>query len=272
MTLRRATLWSCFWIATALCFSAFLYMWRGQDAATLFLAGYVLEKSLSVDNLMVFAAIFSYFRIKAQYQPAVLYWGIIGAVVFRAIFVTIGAGSLLLAGPIIGIGFGALVLWSAFKMLALDDGGSEDVDYANTWYGKITRKLLPPSAVKIAPYAMCLVAIEVSDIMFSFDSIPAVIAVVRDPLLVYASVMFAVLGLRSLYFVLAALMRYLVHLGKAVIVLLFFVGMKLMVYSAAELLGQHLPEIAPATNLGIVIGVLTVGVVASFIDRRGDMV
>lgn len=260
MSLRRAISWSLFWVGAAFAFAWLLTVIRDAETAQLFLAGYVLEKSLSVDNLMVFAAIFSYFRISSTQQPRILNLGIIGAVVLRAIFVALGSGALLLIGPSAGLVFGLIVLWSAVKMLGMGSGDDdEETDYNTLWFVRLARKL------HTAPAFLCLVAIEISDIIFAFDSVPAVIAVVQEPLIVYASVMFAVLGLRSLYFVLDALMGYLVHLEKAVIGILFFVGAKLTLHSASELTGANVDylNVSPMMNLAIVLGALSLGVIAS---------
>lgn len=261
MSLGRAISWSVFWIGAALAFALALAVYRGPGDAQLFLAGYVLEKSLSVDNLIVFVAIFSYFRIVPAQQPRILNLGIIGAVVLRAVFVALGSGLLVLAGPYTSFNFGLIVIWSAVKMLR-SGGDDETVEYEAQWFVRLARKL------HTAPAFLCLVAIEISDIIFSFDSVPAVIALVQDPLIVYASVMFAVLGLRSLYFVLNALLRYLAYLGHAVIAILFFVGVKLCLHAVSELTSTSAFDalnVSPATNLAIVLGLLSLGVIASVI-------
>jgi tellurite resistance protein TerC len=250
-----AARWSVFWIALALLFYGYLAVRFSKDWADLYLAGYVLEKSLSVDNLMVFMAIFASFGIKGVLQHRILYWGIIGALVLRAVFVAAGTG-LFLASPYVGFLFAAFVIWSAVKMLQSGGDDDEEIeDYSNHWSVRLTGKLMPiytrlhvdrffvkhdeviargmesattRSGLRYAtPAFLCLMAIETSDIAFAFDSVPAVIAMTQEPLLVYAAMIFAILGLRSLYFVLAALTKYLVHLEKAVIALLFFIGIKM---------------------------------------------
>ncbi|VEH65207.1 Inner membrane protein alx [Rodentibacter pneumotropicus] len=231
------------------------YLWGRFDKAwaDLYLAGYVLEKSLSVDNLMVFMAIFASFGITGKLQHRILYWGIIGALIFRAVFVVIGAG-LFAASPYVGFIFAAFVIWSAVKMLTAGENDDEEIeDYSNHWSVRWTGKLIPTytklfgerfivrhaelNAQQISsitrkglryatPAFLCLMAIETSDVAFAFDSVPAVIAVTQEPLLVYAAMIFAILGLRSLYFILAALTKYLVHLEKAIIALLFSLASK----------------------------------------------
>jgi len=290
-----ATIWSLFWIGLAISF--YFYIWLRFDAqwADLYLAGVVLEKSLSVDNLMVFMAIFASFSIKGALQHRILYWGIIGALIFRAIFVAAGT-SLFHLTPWVGFAFAAVVVWSAYKMLKSLGDQEEIEDYSNHWSVRLTRKIMPifprlhaerffvtrtivrdlveadPSirttknaAIYATPAFLCLMAIETSDVVFAFDSVPAVIAITQEPLLVYAAMIFAVLGLRSLYFVLAALTKYLVHLEKAVIALLFFIAFKLTLHSCEHVFGWDFLHISPNASLLIVMGTLAAGVVASFV-------
>lgn len=288
ISLANAAGWSLVYIAGALLFAGFLYWHEGPDQTGLFLAGYVMEKVLSVDNLMVFVAIFAYFKIPPAYQHRVLYYGILGAIVFRLIFVALGAGALQAFGPIVGLIFAVFVLWSAVAMWRGGDDGDE-VDYASQWYIRWARRWLPfindipvegprflvprfeylKTNIRLhgTPLLLCLVAIEISDVMFAFDSVPAVIAITQQPLLVYSAMIFAILGLRSLYFVLDALLRYLTRLGTAIIAVLFFIGLKLMAESLNGLgiLPVHLPHISPMASMAVVFTLLAIGVVASII-------
>ncbi|MGY4674402.1 TerC/Alx family metal homeostasis membrane protein [Ursidibacter arcticus] len=292
ISVKDASLWSLFWIGLALAFYAYLWIRFDKDSADLYLAGYVLEKSLSVDNLMVFMAIFASFGITGKLQHRILYWGIVGALIFRAIFVVAGT-ALFSLSPWIGFGFAAFVLWSGWKMLSSNENDDEEIeDYSNHWSVRWTGKLMPVYAklfgdrflVKhselsteqrtsitrqslryVTPAFLCLMAIETSDVAFAFDSVPAVIAVTQEPLLVYASMIFAILGLRSLYFILAALTKYLIHLEKAVIALLFFIGIKMAIQSWNHAIGDTGIHISPNMSLFIVLGTLVVGVVASLI-------
>lgn len=261
MSMRRAVSTTIYCIAAALAFAAWLAYERDVATAQLFLTGYVLEYSLSIDNLMVFAALFAYFRIPSHQQPMILRWGIIGAIVFRFVFVMLGAGTLLLVGPAAGIVFGAVVIWTGVKMLTMGDAGEND-DYESKWFVKLARRY------STTPWVICLIAVEISDIIFAFDSMPAIIAVVQEPLIVYSAVMFAVLGLRSLYFVLNALLDKLHHLGKAVIAVLFFVGAKMLTKSLAEFTHNeafNILDVSPGMNLAIVLGTLSIGVLASLL-------
>lgn len=281
-----ATLWSGLYVIAALSFAVCLYAQKGPAAASLFLAGYVMEKVLSVDNLMVFVAIFAYFRIPDTQQHKVLHYGIIGAVVFRLVFVAVGSGSLVIFGPPVGLLFGLVVLLSAWKMRT--GGDAEDVDYSAQWYARWASRILPfvNSAVDDkgtffvyrrtspgywksygTPLLMALVTIEISDVLFSFDSVPAVIAITQDPVLVYSAMIFAILGLRMLYFVLTALLRYLSRLTTAVIAVLAFIGFKLIAESANAMWPgmdpDHYLPIPPLGSLAVVLTILGIGVVAS---------
>ena len=292
ITVKNAALWSIFWISLALAFYVYLYFRFEPEWADLYLAGYVLEKSLSIDNLMVFVAIFASFGIKEHLQHRILYCGILGALIFRAIFVVIGTG-LFAASPWIGFIFAAFVLWSGWKMLRGGDDNEEEIeDYTHHWSVRLVGKIMPvfPKLVQekffvknnelnadqivsvtrqgfryATPAFLCLMAIETSDVAFAFDSVPAVIAVTQEPLLVYAAMIFAILGLRSLYFILAALTKYLVHLEKAVIALLFFIGIKMGIQSWNHAVFDTGIHISANVSLYIVLGVLFIGVVASFI-------
>lgn len=290
ISVSDAAKWSVFWIGLALGFYVYLRLRFSPEWADLYLAGYFLEKSLSVDNLMVFMAIFASFGIRSGMQHRILYWGIMGALVFRAIFVMIGT-SLFMASPWVGFAFAAFVAWSAIQMLKSGTDEQDIEDYSEHWSVKLTGRLMPVytklhfdrffikhrellvngldnsvtrnGAIYATPAFLCLMAIETSDIAFAFDSVPAVISVTQEPLLVYAAMIFAILGLRSLYFVLAALTRYLVHLEKAVIALLFFIAGKMTLQSWNHAIGDTGIHISPSTSLIIILGMLLLGVIAS---------
>ena len=310
ISLKSAALWSVFWVATALGFAAFLYFHHGQEVASLFVTGYALEKVLSVDNLFVMMAIFAWFKVPDGYRHRVLYWGIIGAIIFRAIFVAIGSG-LLMLGPWVEMLFAVIVAWTAVMMLRSGDDDEEIEDYSDHLANRLVRRFFPvwpklagnrfllssqevsaelakpenkgfaftvkKGARYATPLLLCVAVGELSDVMFAFDSVPAVIAVSREPLIVYSAMMFAILGLRTLYFVLEALRKYLVHLEKAVIVLLFFIAFKLGL-NASDHLWHHGYGISATTSLYVVLGVLALGILASVLfpgkespadDRQG---
>lgn len=274
ISMRDAALWSALWVCLSLGFAWYVGATHGENDAYLFLAGYTLEKALSVDNLFVFIAIFSAFSVKDAFQHRVLYYGIIGALVMRIIFVALGTSILMLFDKWALTGFGLFVLWSAWKMWQQSRQETEEImDYSQHWAVRATQRFFPvhpqlvghsffariDGVLKCTPLFLCLVVIEIADVMFAFDSVPAVIAVTRDPFLVYTSNIFAILGLRSLYFLLAGANRLLVHLEKSVIAVLAFIGVK-MLLDVADVV--HVP---PLVSLAIVLGLLAFGVVASFI-------
>lgn len=279
--LKEAALWSVFWIGVAMVFAGYLYVRAGSETASLFLTGYALEKVLSVDNLFVIMAIFAWFKVPNAYRHRVLYWGIIGAIVFRGIFVLIGT-SLLNASAYAELLFAVLVAATAVIMLKSSDD-DEEVDYSNHLAIRVTKKFFKvhPNLDKqyfftkqsgiwmVTPLFLCLAVIELSDVMFAFDSVPAVIAVSKEPIIVYSAMLFAILGLRTLYFVLEALKKYLVHLEKAVIVLLFFIAAKIGLSASNHLIG-HGYVIDATTSLFVVLITLTLGVVASLVFPEKD--
>ena len=311
MSLKSASLWSVFWVLVSLAFGGYLWVHHGSETASLFITGYALEKVLSVDNLFVMMAIFAWFKVPEGYRHRVLYWGIIGAIVFRMVFVAIGTG-LLALGPYVELVFALIVGWTAVMMLKAGDDEDENEGYSDhlayRWVHRFfpvwprlfghnfflnakeleeARSAHPDVHLELAgedvkhpeksqphqrkkgawvatPLFLCLAVIEISDVMFAFDSVPAVIAVSKEPLIVYSAMMFAILGLRTMYFVLEALKGYLVHLEKAVIVLLFFIAAKLGLAASEHIFGVGY-EISPNASLLVVIVVLALGIVASFV-------
>ncbi len=298
VSLKNAAIWSVFWVAVAMGFAGFLYIHHGSEVASLFVTGYALEKVLSVDNLFVMMAIFSWFSVPDRFRHRVLYWGIIGAIVFRGIFVAIGTG-LLSLGPYVEVIFALIVAWTAVMMLRNREDKEEIEDYSQHIAYRMVKKLFPiwpklsghaflltqkevdaelakpenkdvtigrgkKAALYATPLMLCVAVVELSDVMFAFDSVPAIIAVSREPLIVYSAMMFAILGLRTLYFVLEALKQYLVHLEKAVIALLFFIAVKLGLNATDSLWGHGL-HISATSSLFVVLGVLALGIIASFV-------
>lgn len=274
MGFKEASMWFIFWFAVAIAYGGYLFISHGSDASSLYFSGYALEKALSVDNLMVMMAIFTSFGIKSgAAKHRVLLWGIAGALVFRGIFVAAGTALFNLHWSVQVI-FGLIVAWSAMAIFKGEDE-DEEVDYTKHWAIKPLRKFMPITTelnecrftkvvdgVKmLTPVFVCMVVVELSDIMFSFDSVPAVIGVTKEPLLVYAAMIMAILGLRSLFFVLESLMKYLKHLDTSVGIILVFVGAKLI-------LGAFGWHISANTSLAVVLSLLAGGVFASLVDRR----
>ncbi len=301
ISLKNACLWSVFWVALSIAFGIYLCFHHSPEMASLFFTGYALEKVLSVDNLFVMMAIFSWFSVPGQYRHRVLYWGVLGAIVFRGIFVAIGT-ELMSFGPYMEIAFAAVVGYTAVMMLRKRDGAEEVRDYSNHIAFRMVRRFFPvwprlhghdfflhrdraleesqrdgvplegPGrrfAWAATPLFLCLAVIEVSDVMFAFDSVPAVIAVSREPLIIYSAMIFAILGLRSLYFVLESLSGRLVYLEKAVIVLLFFITFKLLIGGINHIFHVGF-DISPSASLVIVLTVLAVGIGASLLKMRQE--
>lgn len=299
ITLKSACAWTIFWILLSVAFGLYLYFHHSAEMASLFFTGYVLEKVLSVDNLFVIMAIFSWFSVPEKYRHRVLYWGVLGAIVFRGIFVAIGT-ELLSFGPYMELVFAALVGYTAVMMLKKRSETEEIKDYSNHIAVRMVRKIFPvwprikghdffvksswaeeesrkenikldglgrKAAYAVTPLFVCLAVIEVSDVMFAFDSVPAVIAVSREPLIIYSAMIFAILGLRSLYFVLESLSNRLVYLEKAVVVLLFFITAKLLLSGCNHIFGVGF-DITPNQSLVIVLGVLIIGIVTSLFATR----
>ena len=271
MSFSTAVKWSLFWLFCGFLMGGAIYFEKGSEAVSQYFAGFAMEKALSVDNLMVFMAIFSYFGIKSQSaQHKVLSYGILGAVVFRGIFAGLGT-ELFHLHWIVQVLFGVIVIWSA-KAIVFGGDDDKDIDYANTWYARLIGKVYSYDATPspntfftfmgtkkcVTALFMCTLTIELSDVMFSFDSVPAVIGVSQDLDIVYSAMMMAVLGLRALYFVLESLMKHLCHLEKAVALVLVFVGAKLI----AAPFGY---EVNPFYSLVTVLGLLSLGVIASLI-------
>ncbi len=298
ISFKSACLWSVFWVALALAFGVYLYVHHSPEMASLFFTGYALEKVLSVDNLFVMMAIFSWFSIPGQYRHRVLYWGVLGAIVFRAIFVAIGA-ELMSLGPYVELLFAVIVGYTAVMVLKKKDDEEEIKDYSNHLAFRMVRRFFPvwprlcghtfflsrekameeskrdnipiegmgrASSLVVTPLFLCLAVIEVSDVMFAFDSVPAVIAVSREPFIIYSAMIFAILGLRSLYFVLESMSGRLVYLEKAVIVLLFFIAFKLVLSGINHIFHVGF-EISPNVSLIIVLGVLATGIIASLLHK-----
>ena len=236
---REALAWSAVWIALALLFNLWIYQAHGSERALEFLTGYLIEKALSVDNLFVFLVIFGYFGVRAELQHRVLFWGIIGALGMRAAFIVAGTALLTAFHWIIYV-FGALLVLTGIKLLRQKEG---DVHPERNVVVRLVARLFPVSkefhgshfAVKTAgrwmltPLFLALVSVEVTDLVFAVDSIPAIFAVTRDPFIVFTSNIFAILGLRSLYFLLAGTLSRLRYLSVGLASVLMFVGVKMMI-------------------------------------------
>jgi tellurite resistance protein TerC len=267
ISIREATVWSVIWIALGLAFGAVIWAWQGGEAAGEYLAGYLIEKSLSVDNIFVFAVLFSYFAVPAAYQHRVLFWGVLGAIVFRAIFIAAGVTLLNLFHGVIYV-FGGFLVLTGLKMALLRD---EEVHPEQNPALRALRRVLPITAqyhgqrfltrvegqLFATPLLAVLVVVETTDIVFAIDSIPAILAITRDPFLVFSSNAFAILGLRALYFVLAGMMQRFVYLKPGLGVLLVFVGGKMLLSDVYKLpIWLSLALIATIVGVSIVASLL----------------
>jgi tellurite resistance protein TerC len=239
ISLRSATWRSLIWIALSLGFNAIVWHWQGPDQGIDFFTGYLIEYSLSVDNIFVFVLIFAYFRVPPQYEHRVLIWGILGAIVMRAIMIWLGI-------TLVGRFHFVLYLFGAFLFitgLRMFGGKDQDLDLDNNLILRVARRLLPvtndyhgPKFIALVagrrmltPLALVLLVIDVMDLIFAVDSIPAVLAITQDTFIVYTSNICAILGLRSLYFLLANLVTRFIYLRFGLALILCFVGLKMMV-------------------------------------------
>jgi tellurite resistance protein TerC len=268
--IKEALWWSAVWIALAMLFNAGIYLFRGEEAALEFLTGYLLEKALSVDNIFVFIMIFAYFRVPALYQHKVLFWGILGALVMRAIFIATGITLLQHFHWVIYI-FGAFLILTGIKLAVQQD---KEVHPEKNPVLKLFRRFMPVTknfegdkfAVKrdgrrfATPLLVVLLMVETTDVVFALDSIPAILAITTDPFIVYTSNVFAILGLRALYFALAGAMQMFHYLSYGLAAILVFVGVKMMIMDFYKL--------PIGISLGVVAGILAVAVILSLVRPR----
>jgi len=270
VSMKEAATWSVAWISLGLAFGGFVFLTRGSQAGGEYLAGYLIEKSLSMDNVFLFAMLFGYFAVPGIYQHRILFWGVVGAIVFRAIFIAAGT-TLLEAFHFLIYGFGLLLLFTGIRMWR---SKGHAVDPQKNVVLRLVRRVIPVTdeyhgqkffirqAGKLVatPLFAVLVVVETTDIMFAIDSIPAIFAVTTDPFIVFSSNAFAILGLRSLYFLLAGLIDKFVYLKQGLAALLVFAGVKILV---ADVYKMPIP-----LSLAVIVGILAVAVVASVIANR----
>ncbi|MBV5340725.1 MAG: TerC family protein [Deltaproteobacteria bacterium] len=271
VSFRESLIWSGVWISLALLFNAGIYYYLGQTKALEFFTGYVIEKSLSVDNLFVFIMIFSYFHISRLHQPKILKWGILGALVLRAIFIFVGIELLETFHWMIYV-FGIILIITGVRMAF---GGEEKIEPEKNLLVKLVRRFVPitkracgdrffinKNGIRAAtPLFLTLVMVESSDVIFALDSIPAVFAVSRDPFIVYTSNIFAIMGLRALYFLLSSVMVMFAYLKIGISFVLAFVGVKM-------LLADTRFEIPIYFSLGVIFGALAISIITSIIISK----
>ena len=272
VTIKEATAWSITWVLLSLSFNLLVWKLKGPEAALEFFTGYLIEYSLSVDNIFVFVLIFSYFQVPKKYQHRVLVWGILGALVMRGIMIWLGVALVERFHFVLYI-FGAFLVITGIRMLV---SKGEEIDLESNFLVKFCRRWmrLTPEyhgskfMVKIGeqwmltPLALVLVCIESMDLVFAVDSIPAVFAITRDQFIIYTSNVCAILGLRSLYFVLAHVIDRFIYLKVGLAIILSFVGIKMLTNDL-----YHLPNWA---SLGFIISVLTATILISLRATRGQ--
>lgn len=266
---REAMLWSAMWIALAAIFAVIVYFWHGSVPALEFVTGYVIELSLSVDNLFVFLLIFRYFQVPTVHQHKVLFWGILGALVMRAVFILAGVGLIRQFHWIIYV-FGALLVYSGIKLFRQENA---EIHPEKNPLLRLFRRWIPVTkdyegdkffvrrpGLYATPLFIVLLVVETTDVLFAVDSIPAILAITLDAFIVYTSNVFAILGLRSMYFALAGMMELFHYLHYGLSLVLIFVGGKMLV--------SHYYQIPTEIALGTVAGILIISGVASLLHPK----
>jgi len=281
--IRESLLMSGFYIAIGLAFGGWIWYQSGQQSAMEYVTGFVVEKSLAMDNIFIIAMIFSYFAIPRQYQHRVLLWGILGVIILRGIMIAGGAAIVENFHWVLYL-FAAFLVFTGLKMLFSSD--HDEADIGNNRILKFLRSRLPVTEklygekffVKetdattgklktfVTPLFLALIMVEIADLIFAVDSIPAIFAITTDPFIVYTSNIFAILGLRALYFALAALIHRFAYLKYALAAVLVFVGSKIFV---ADMLG--IAKIPPAVSLGVTVAILATGIIGSLIATRKEV-
>jgi tellurite resistance protein TerC len=272
ITIKEAMIWSGVWITLAMGFNILIYYWQGEAKALEFLTGYVIEKSLSVDNIFVFVLIFSYFKTPPIHQHKILFWGILGALVMRAIFIFAGVAILEKFHWTIYI-FGAILIYTGFKMFRQKD---KVIDPDTNAIVKFFKRIMPPVKDDLhpgrffvkqngkrfaTPLFLVLVVVEATDLIFAVDSIPAILAITHDEFIVYTSNVFAILGLRSLYFALARMIDKFRYLSKGLALILIFTGVKMLIADYYKL-----PILIV---LLVIVVIISISTMASLITRKG---
>lgn len=268
---REALGWSAMWIMLAVAFAVLVYFWRGRPATLEFITGYVIELSLSVDNLFVFLLIFRYFRVPTAHQHKVLFWGILGALIMRGVFILAGVG-LIRKFHWIVYAFGALLVYSGIKLFRQEEA---EIHPEKNPVLRLFRRWMPVThdyvegkffvrrpGLYATPLLVVLLVVETTDVFFAVDSIPAVLAITLDAFIVYTSNVFAILGLRSMYFALAGMMEVFHYLHYGLSAVLIFVGAKMLI--------SHYYQIPTEAALIIVAAVLGVSVLASVVHPKKE--
>jgi tellurite resistance protein TerC len=266
---REALAWSAVWIALAVIFAVVVFFWHGRTSALEFVTGYVIELSLSVDNLFVFLLIFRFFHVPPVHQHKVLFWGILGALIMRAVFIVAGVGLIQRFHWIVYV-FGAFLVYSGIKLFFQEEA---EIHPEKNPVLRLFRRFVPVTkdyegnkffvrraGLYATPLFVVLLVVETTDLLFAVDSIPAILAITRDAFIVYTSNVFAIMGLRSMYFALAGMMEMFRYLHYGLSLVLVFVGAKMLL--------SHYLEIPTPVALAAVAGVLAISVIASVANPK----
>ncbi len=271
---KEAMAWTGVWVVLALTFNVAVYHWWGAQTGLEFLTGYLIEKSLSIDNVFVFLLIFSYFKVPSKYQHEVLFWGILGALIFRAIFIAVGITLLEHFHWLVYV-FGAFLVFTGVKLALEKD---KEIHPERNPILRLFRRIMPVTEqyeegkffvrkngrTWATPLFVVLLVIETTDVIFAVDSIPAILAITKDPFIVYTSNVFAILGLRALYFALAGIMRLFHHLHYGLAAILGFVGIKMIL--------SDIYKIPIMVSLSFILSALALSIIASLLwpERTKD--
>lgn len=282
VSVREATIWSIIWISLALLFDGAIYQFQGAEKALEFFAGYLLEYSLSVDNIFVFVLVFSFFRVLPAYQHRVLFWGISTAVVLRGVMIVLGAALLSRFEFLITL-FGAFLVYTAYKMAMEEE---KEIEIESNPLVNLLRRFMPitdgyreqrflvmeAGRWMATPLLVVLLVVESTDVVFAVDSIPAIFGITTDPFIVFTSNIFAILGLRSLYFLLAGVIEKFHYLQTGLSVVLGFVGLKMLTESISSYVMEHAIHIPIELSLGFIGLVLAASVAISLIfpKQKGE--
>ena len=279
VSFREAAIWSTFYIAVAVAFGVFIWVWQGSSLGTQYFAAYLVEKSLSVDNLFVFVIILAQFAVPSIYHQRVLLVGVVLALVLRAIFIAIGAAAIA-AFAFTFVIFGAILIWTGIQLFRHRNAAPEPKDNfvvrtVRKWYPVTpdyheTKLFVRIDGRRMAtPLLLVMVAIASTDLLFALDSIPATFGVTQEPYLVFTANAAALLGLRALYFLLKGLLNKLIYLSTGLAIILVFIGFKLILTYAHEV-NTDIPKIPTVFSLGVIAGILIIAAVASWIKVRKD--
>ncbi|MFJ6867109.1 TerC family protein [Streptomyces termitum] len=280
VSIKEAGIWTAVWIALAVLFGIGITIWGSGQAGGEFFAGFITEKSLSVDNLFVFILIMAKFSVPSHLQQRVLLFGVLIALVLRAIFIAAGAAIIASFSWVFYL-FGAFLIYTAWKLVkeAMSDEDEDDWDenrllksiekrfgVADRYHG--TKLFIVQHGKKVmTPLFVVMLAIGMTDILFAMDSIPAIFGLTQDPYIVFTANAFALMGLRQLYFLIGGLLKKLVHLSYGLSVILGFIGVKLILHAMHES-GLHVPEISIPVSLGVICGVLVITTITSLIASK----